>query len=345
MTDYMVCIVQKNNKSTKQDIVVKSNRLNSALQNLTHTEIRLVQLGIVDARDSGKGLDPSTPLTINALRFAVVFGTTRQNAYMRIKETEETLFNRRFSFIDEDGQVVKSRWLSQVKYLDKEGAIEICFTPAVVKGISRIDGAIDFFTQYSLHQTAGLDSAYSTRLYELLAQWKSAKKTPLFELEIFRAQLGLNSSEYQRMFDFKKRVLDMAVEEINKKTDLDVSYEQRKKGRIIFGFIFKVCVKKSESPMKDVNRHLENIDFLTGTTEKEEVGKVSWQTKGLTDAQIKKIGIYKNELIDANSNKISPNDHRGYNEIFEDWKSKLKDPDQVISFHKIQELLDRQKPN
>lgn len=253
--------------STQKDIVVKSNRLNSALQNLSLAEIRIIQLAIVDARESGKGLDPSTPLTISASRYVEVFETTRQNAYMRIKETEETLFNRRFSFIDEDGLLVKSRWLSQVRYLDNQGEIELSFTPAVVKGISRIDGAVDFFTQYSLQQTSGLDSAYSTRLYELLVQWKAAKKTPLFELETFRAQLGLQENEYARMFDFKKRVLDMAVNEINKVTDLKVSYQQIKEGRSIIGFIFTVILKNKEAPLKDVKRDSNTLDMFVPMTD------------------------------------------------------------------------------
>lgn len=73
--------------------------------------------------------------------------------------------------------------------------------------------------------------------------------------------------------------------------------------------------------------------------------KPSWQTKGLTDAQIKKIAVYQKEFIDANTSKISPNDRRDYPEIFEDWKAMLKDPKQVNTFHKIQELLDRKKIN
>ena len=73
--------------SSQKDMVVKSNRLNSALQNLSLAEIRIIQLAIVDARESGKGLDPSTPLIISAARYVEVFETTRQNAYMRIKET------------------------------------------------------------------------------------------------------------------------------------------------------------------------------------------------------------------------------------------------------------------
>ena len=52
-----------------------------------------------------------------------LFGTTRQNAYQRMKEAEDSLFNRRFSFYDEDGKLVKSRWIQQVKYLDDQGAI------------------------------------------------------------------------------------------------------------------------------------------------------------------------------------------------------------------------------
>lgn len=43
-------------------MVVKTNHLNTVLQNLTLAEIRIIQLGIVDARESGKGLSSETPL-------------------------------------------------------------------------------------------------------------------------------------------------------------------------------------------------------------------------------------------------------------------------------------------
>ena len=44
----------------KTDLVVKSNRLNMAIQNLTLPEIRLIQLSIVDARETGTGLNTDT---------------------------------------------------------------------------------------------------------------------------------------------------------------------------------------------------------------------------------------------------------------------------------------------
>lgn len=237
-----------------KELVVKTNRLNQAFQTLSLVELHIIQLAIVDARKTGTGLRGDTPLRINALRYAQVFGTTRQNAYRRMKEAEDSLFNRRFSFFDEDGKLVKSRWIQQVKYFDNEGAIELVFTIAVVKGISKINGINDFFTQYLLSQTSQLNSIYSARLYELIIQWKSAKKTPILELISFREQLGIGINEYQRMDHFKIRVLDLAIDEINDKTDIVVTYIQHKKGRSIFGFSFFIKVKvTSLKNKKDLN--------------------------------------------------------------------------------------------
>ena len=277
----------------KKDLVVKTNRLNQAFQVLTLAELHIVQLAIVDARETGTGLSTDTPLRIDARRYAEVFNTTRQNAYQRMKEAEDTLFNRRFSFYDENGKLVKSRWIQQVRYLDDEGAIELVFTLAVVQGISRIDGVKEFFTQYLLSQTAQLNSVYSARLYELLIQWGSTGKVPIIDLGDFREQLGIGVNEYQRMHHFKARVLEPAIKEINEKTDIKAEYEQHKKGRVISGFSFKFKKKpqpKSEKSldskrdpntpdlfikMTDAQRHL----FANKMSEMPEMSKYSQGTE------------------------------------------------------------------
>lgn len=249
---------------SKGNLVVKTNQLNSALQNLSLPEIRIIQLAIVDARETNTGLSTDKPLRIDALRYAEMFETTRQNGYKRMKDAEENLFNRRFSYIDERGKLIKSRWIQQVTYLDDEGAIELVFTLAVVNGISRIDGAEDFFTSYLLEQTASMDSIYSVRLYELLVQWVTAKNTPLFELDNFRDQLGVEDHEYKRMGNFKLRVLDLAVKEINEKSDIKVSYSQVKKGRTITGFKFKVLAKdKPKNVKQEAVRDGNTADMFT----------------------------------------------------------------------------------
>lgn len=246
-----------------KELVVKTNRLNQAFQTLSLSEFHIVQLAIVDARHTGTGLSTDTPLRIDALRYAEVFGTTRQNAYQRMKEAEDSLFNRRFSFFDEDGKLVKSRWIQQVKYLDDEGAIELVFTLAVVQGISKIDGIKDFFTQYLLSQTAQLNSTYSARLYELLIQWRAIGKTPVFELATFREQLGIGVNEYKRMDHFKTRVLDLAISEISEKTDIEVTYQQHKKGRSISGFSFSFKQKKSKTKSLENQTISGNLDLFS----------------------------------------------------------------------------------
>ena len=294
---------------SKGNLVVKTNQLNSALQNLSLPEIRIVQLAIVDARETNTGLSTDKPLRIDALRYAEMFETTRQNGYKRMKEAEETLFNRRFSYIDDDGKVIKSRWIQQVKYLDDEGAIELVFTLAVVNGISRINGAEDFFTSYLLEQTASMDSIYSVRLYELLVQWKAAKQTPMFELEKFRDQLGVEASEYKAMCDFKKRVLQVAVEEINEKSDIKISYEQVKKGRSIAGFKFKVLVKdKPKNAKQEGNRDINTADMFT--------------IEGLNDKQLGRIARNPSFMADYN-HLVSSTSPAGQN--VKVWESEMID--------------------
>lgn len=272
---------------SKGNLVVKTNQLNSALQNLSLPEIRIIQLAIVDARETNTGLTTDKPLRIDGLRYAEMFETTRQNGYQRMKDAEENLFNRRFSYTDENGKLIKSRWIQQVTYLDDEGAIELVFTLAVVRGISRINGAEDFFTSYLLEQTASMDSIYSVRLYELLVQWKQAKNTPTFELGNFREQLGIEAHEYKRMGNFKLRVLDLAVEEINEKSDIKVSYAQVKKGRTITGFKFKVLAKdKPKSAKQEGNRDIHTADMFT--------------IEGLNDKQLGRITRNPSFMADYN---------------------------------------------
>jgi len=270
---------------SKGNLVVKTNQLNSALQNLSLPEIRIIQLAIVDARETNTGLSTDKPLRIDALRYAEIFETTRQNGYQRMKDAEENLFNRRFSYVDERGKLVKSRWIQQVTYLDDEGAIELVFTLAVVNGISRIDGAEDFFTSYLLEQTASMDSIYSVRLYELLIQWLAAKQTPLFDLDNFRNQLGVEDHEYKRMGNFKLRVLDLAVKEINEKSDIKVSYSQVKKGRTITGFKFKVHEKtKIKANKENQLRDVDTADMFTveGLNDKQ-LGRIARNPQFMTD--------------------------------------------------------------
>ncbi|MFW1749100.1 RepB family plasmid replication initiator protein, partial [Acinetobacter guillouiae] len=94
----------------------------------------------------------------------------------------------------------------------------------------------EHFTSYQAKQVAHLTSKYATRLYELLIAWREVGKVPPIEIGEFRNRLGLLDTEYTAMNNFKSRVLEPSIKQINEHTDITVTYEQHKKGRVISGF-------------------------------------------------------------------------------------------------------------
>lgn len=238
-----------------KELVVKTNRLNECMQNLELVEMRILAMAICKFRQAVEFNEYEEPsasevVRINASEYAELYGLSRYTAHEAILGAEKSLFQRQFTIINDKGNRVKSRWISHVEYIDGENAINIALTPVVVEHITRIQGSITAFTSYYIEQTAGLKSRYSYRLFELLKQWIVAVDTPMFELAKLRYQLGLLPHENARMNNFKAKVLDKAVDEINTHTDLFVSYEQVKKGRTIIGFKFRVITKEK---MKTVN--------------------------------------------------------------------------------------------
>lgn len=248
------------------DLVVKSNKLVQALQALTLSETRLLQLAIVDARETGQGLSTEEPLELNAIRYATAFNVSPDAAYLALVEAEDSLFKRQFTITNEDGTLTKSRWIQDANYRKGEGRILVTLTRVVIEHVTKIDGFEQYFTSYHLKKTSDFKSVYAVRLYELLMQWKSVGKTPMYELNKFRSQLGIGVNEYDRMEAFKRRVLDIAIKQINEFSDITVKYEQHKKGRAISGFSFTFRQKKANLPVVD-KRDPSTIDIFSKMTD------------------------------------------------------------------------------
>lgn len=238
-------------------LIVKDNALINASYNLDLVEQRLILLAIVEARENGQSINTNDSLTIHAESYVAQFGVHRNTAYQALKDACENLFERRFSYkkLTKKGneEYVKSRWVQEVSYVENEALVRVKFSSAVVPLITNLEQQ---FTSYELEQVSELNSAYAVRLYELLIAWRSTGKTPVLDLQSFRAKLGVLQSEYSRMYDFKRSVLDAAIRQINNHTDITVKYEQHKNGRSISGFSFtfkkKNAVKTaSKKPVRE----------------------------------------------------------------------------------------------
>ncbi len=238
-----------------KDIVVKSNQLIVASYNLSLVEQRLILMAIVTARESELPITSETLLKVRAEDYMKHFNVTRQTAYQALAEAAETLFNRRVTVEVHDPELgqprpLTVRWVTGMNYEPGQAQIVLRFGPEVIPHITRLEAN---FTMYELRQVAALKSGYAVRLYEMLIKWRIRGKTPEMPLKEFREQLGLMDNQYERMGDFKKNVLDLAVLQINLHTDIDVVYEQLKQGRNISGFIFRFTVKVSSEPVQVVD--------------------------------------------------------------------------------------------
>jgi len=255
----------------KNELVVKDNALMNASYNLEVTEQRLMLLAIIQARKTGKGITADSKLEIHAGDYMCAYDVDKHAAYKALKDAANNLFERQFSFKEEHKNtgktgIVRSRWVSRIKYVDELAILEITFAPDVVPLITRLE---KYFTSYQIKQVAQITSKYGIRLYELLIQWRETGKAPVLEINDFRFKLGIDDSEYKLMHQFKSRVLEPAIKQINEFTDITVSYEQKKTGRVISGFEFKFKLKNQPPKEKKISKDQNTIDMFTSMTPKQ----------------------------------------------------------------------------
>ena len=247
------------------ELVVKDNALIQASYTLDLVEQRLMLLAIMEARETGKGIAPDSLLQIHAHSYAEHFNINKETAYTVMKDASKGLFDRYVTYHDKNPKTGKDRsfhcrWVDKIGYEKDTGIVYLRFTHDVVPLITRLEQQ---FTSYDIEQISSLNSGYAIRLYELLIQWRSVGKTPVFDLQQFRQQLGVEEIKYSRMSDFKKYVLDFAVQQINEHTDITVKYDQHKQGRIITGFTFNFKVKVKSKKALESKRDSDTPDMLT----------------------------------------------------------------------------------
>ena len=76
----------------KTELIVKDNALINASYNLDLVEQRLILLAIIEARESGKGINANDPLTVHADSYINHFDVHRNTAYQALKDACKDLF-------------------------------------------------------------------------------------------------------------------------------------------------------------------------------------------------------------------------------------------------------------
>jgi len=225
--------------------IVKSNQIIEASYRLSVAEQRVILSAISQVRRD-KPVTDEVLYSVTAAEIAKLCGTDPNTAYRDLQNAAERLQTRRVSLILEpDGVTIRSKrrrvtcWVQTVDYIDQEGRIEMRFGKDILPYLTGLQRE---FTRYALSDVAKMTSAYGIRLYELLVQWPEGHR--VVALDDLRRWLQLED-RYPSIKDFKRWVLDPAVEQINVHSPLMLTWEQRKTGRKVTHLVFDYTPKKS----------------------------------------------------------------------------------------------------
>ena len=226
------------------DKVYKSKKLNTAnFGNFSLNDYQVFlhlvsKIGGVD--EFGKYLQPhelQREHILTAKEFSTVFNTDIHNSYKSLYKACKKLMKT--SIILEKIELNET-WeinvCSTAKYNKKEGRITIQFTDSIMPYLSQVK---ERFVLYNLKEIANFGSLYTTRLYELLQEFKETGWM-LKSVEQLREAFAVGNS-FKSYGDFKKYTFSHACQEINDNYDMDLRFEEEKEGRRVVAvkFFFK----------------------------------------------------------------------------------------------------------
>lgn len=239
---------ERNLKVYKADELLQKARFT-----LTITEQRLILYTISKIKPTDTAF---TEFEFDLKDFYSVCGIKGKDSFNEIKKQCLSLKFKAWwlTVIDDKGEEWESAvtWFNTLKTNKKSGKIRIKFHEDMMSYLLELSKQREengkFFTAYNFQYVLPMKSIYSIRLYELLKSYQKNNQTWWFKLD--KLKHILDCDNYTRYPDFRRRVLEPAIKEINEFTDLNVSYEIEKDGNKIDEIIFVMNEKEYLEKMK-----------------------------------------------------------------------------------------------
>jgi len=235
--------------------ITKSNAIINASYRLSLNELRIVLFGLshIDPRADEFPLDYKINIR-DLAEFYDIGDKDRGSFYDDIKDALITKFwEREFSYYDDIlDKVVKRRWLIEVQYGGKDGILYYSYNPKLKTQLQKLSKR---FTSYFLSNVAKMKSAYAVRIYEIAVMYLNAscKGTATFTKTIkeLKSHLGIEE-KYVHFFNMRSKVLEIAKRDINRYSDIRITYLVKKIGRTPHKIEFVVTRKtKAKQPNKE----------------------------------------------------------------------------------------------
>lgn len=214
-----------------------------------------------------------TEYTFELKDFYALCGIEDQS-YTRLKQTLKGLSDKSWwAVIDDKGTESLLRWFSTLRANKRSGRVTVKFhedmMPYLLQLATQAREQGVFYTQYGLKYVLPMRGQYSPRLYEILKSYQKNNREWFFDLDELKHLLDCQT--YDRWPDFRRRVLEPAIEEINQFSDLAVDFDTEKEGRRIARITFYMLDKKPEALRA---AEMAGSDRLDGQVTWEEVAQI-----------------------------------------------------------------------
>ena len=231
-------MAKKNITGLREYKIVKSNDIiQKARFQLSTQEQKIILYLISKIKPTDKEFES---YSFSIVEFCNICGINLDSGanYSNLKSTIKSLADKSLWVKLEKNKQTLVRWINKASILENTGIVEIRLDDDMKPYLLELKYN---FTQYELLYTLAMKSQYSIRLYEILKSYEF-KKTIIYEIENLK-QILL-AENYKLFGDFKRRVIDIAITEINNLSDISITYELIKEGRKYVKIKFVIKLKK-----------------------------------------------------------------------------------------------------
>ena len=176
--------------------------------------------------------------------------------YANIRNTLFKLRNNAM-ILEYDGKKSPVGWLDRIELEEHSGKVKIRFDERL---IPHLFGLKNKFYKFGLYNILALKSAYSAHLYEYF-QSLPKNESWFIKLDDLKYMLRIEKiKSYNNFKDFRVKVLENSINEINSKTNLSISYKIEKTGRKVTALYFTIKEKEPEERLKTMMQVLLEVE-------------------------------------------------------------------------------------
>jgi len=109
----------------------------------------------------------------------------------------------------------------------------------------------EMYGRLNMQVQAKFKSSYGIALYENCIRYQNIHETPWFDMPTFRKLMGVDEHKYAAFKDFRKRVIETAVKEVNQHSYMTIDYLLKKAGRKVVAIKFSISTVSAASISHD----------------------------------------------------------------------------------------------